>query len=494
MDVDLIIIGAGINGCGIASDASGRGLKVAIVDRGDVASATSNASTKLIHGGLRYLEHFEFNLVRESLREQNWLARQATYLVKPLKFIIPKSPVRASWQVRAGLYLYDTLTKRSVPRSSSLSNNELEQLTLNETPSCAFTYYDYQTDDHRLALCDLLDARQRHAQVFLNCEIKSIESLAGYWRVQLLEQNGSGLMLRAKALINSTGPWVEQFAQQFHLPSHESWNIQLSQGSHLVVPKLYPQDQAYLLQSEDKRIIFTVPFHENTLIGTTDHPLESMPLTALTTTQEKNYLLDMVKNSFQTSLSAHDIIHTYSGVRALLKTSSQASKCSREYKLVEGLTPDKAYCLHVIGGKITTWRSLSEKAVNLLSKIFPKMGPEWTLNKLFCGARLNTTAEEITLELKNSFPHLPEALLARFAKTYGTRSYQLIGQARKKEHLGAQFGANLSEREITFLIENEWVIDYHSLIRRTRLEYFLNKKEKNTLKGLFTRSVSSVYS
>ena len=492
MDVDIVIIGAGINGCGIASDAQGRNLKVALVDKGDIASATSNSSTKLIHGGLRYLEHFEFSLVRESLLEQSWLKSYGTYLVEPLKFIIPHNPMRPAWQVRAGLFIYDKLAQRDLPSATSLGQTDLDNLSLYPQPKKAFSYFDYQTDDHRLAVCDTLDAYSRGAQIFLRHEIMSITSNQGRWTTKIKAPAGNLITLNSQLLVNATGPWVKAFQQEYHLPCDEAINLKLSQGSHLITKKLYDEPQAYLLQEDDKRVVFTLPYHGHTLIGTTDHELEEMPQAPMVQLVEKNYLSSVIEKHFNHKIRQEDIVHSFSGVRALLNTSNSASKCSREYKIISGQSTCKAPCLHIVGGKITTWRSLAENVVNKIATYFPKATGAWTKTKLIPGARLNTTAQEIASGLEQSFPQLPKALLMRLARTYGTRSYQIIGNRRTLAHMGKHFGCLLTEREIEFIIDNEWATDFSSLMRRTRLNYYLNTDEIKAIKGIFSKTATYV--
>lgn len=490
MDVDLVIIGAGINGCGIAADAAGRGLKVALVDKGDVSSATSNASTKLIHGGLRYLENFKFSMVKESLHEQNWLQSHAKYLLEPLEFIIPNSPVRPSWQVRLGLYLYDKLTQRSLPQSFTLDTAQVQSLALTPTPYTAFCYYDYQSDDHRLGVCEAIDARQRGAQIFLNTQVESISSHGAYWHIEIKQKAGNKITLRSRALVNATGPWVEQFAQQHALPHDSKLSLRLSQGSHLILKQLYPGKRAYLLQADDKRVIFTIPFHGHTLVGTTDLELEKMPSRPTIEQSETEYLLALINKHFSLDLGVQDILQTYSGVRALLDTSANPSDCSRESKIIAGRTAGQAACWHVIGGKITTWRALAESVVNKIAPLFKTNKGPWTSKKLLPGARLNTSAQEICVELQHQFPHMPPELLVRLSRTYGTRSYQIIGQSRLFKHLGHHFGGYLTEREIEFLCDNEWVNDYSSLMRRTRVNFTLDKKQLTDLKNLFKKQAT----
>ena len=490
MEVDITIIGAGINGCGIASDAAGRGLKVALIDKGDIGSGTSNASTKLIHGGLRYLEHFELSLVKESLHEQTWLKSYGTYLVEPLKFIIPHSPIRPAWQVRAGLYLYDKLANRELPYSKSLDKTTIEKLSLYSQPDKAFSYYDYQTDDHRLTVCEAIDAQSRGAQIFLKHEVVSIKSNMGFWQTKIKASSGSLVSIDSKVLINATGPWVKKFQEQFDLPTEEPINLKLSQGSHLVVKKLYDEACAYLLQEDDKRIIFALPYHGHTLVGTTDLPLENMPNYPMIQKSESEYLINRIRKSLNPVFSEESIIEHYSGVRALLDTNSNASKCSRDYKLISGKSTDGAVLVHVVGGKITTWRSLAENVINKISPLFTFISTPWTTRKILAGARLNTTAKQMTDELCENFPELPTEILTRYAKTYGTRSYQLIGHRRHIHQFGRNFGAGLMEREIEFLVETEWASDFSALMRRTRMNFYLNPEQAKVVQSLFSKNTT----
>lgn len=476
---DLVVIGGGIHGCGVAVDAAGRGLKVALFEKNDLGSGTSSASTKLIHGGLRYLENFEFNMVRQCLIEQSLLLKNAGYLIEPLSFIIPiDHQSRPEWLIKMGLFLYDRLAARPVPYSSTLSKNELEQLALKNKPKAAFRYYDCQTDDNRLVIADALLAKTLGAKIFTRHEVTSIVSTKECWIIQTQGAYGP-YFIKAKAIANMTGPWLNHVIETCKLPQSTT-QLKLVQGSHLIVPRLYEGHDALAHQNSDGRLIFFVPYLDKfTLVGTTDLDISHMPLQPRIAASELIYLKKVIEDVFDRKIEDHDIIGHYAGVRSLIQSQQSATKASRDYKI------EKLYCphhqhpiLHILGGKITTWRLVSEYIVSSLKKEFPQMKGPWTKTKLFPGARLNTSSALILKELEHDFPFIPKELLSRWSKTYGLRTYELINQRSCLKAFGAKLSSQLYEAEIEFLIKTEWAQNIEDILyRRTKLGHTLTSKE-----------------
>lgn len=476
---DLIIIGGGIHGAGAACDAAGRGLKVALFEKGDLGGQTSNSSTKLIHGGLRYLESWEFSLVHHALREQGLLLKNARYLVEPLPFVIPIEPkVRPKWLVGAGLKLYDMLRPTGLPKSRLLRSAEMERLGLAHSPQAAFCYYDCQTDDHRLVIAEALMAKELGAHIFPRHNVVSVFSTSLGWVVQAQGLSGTETVC-GKSIMLLAGPWSCELWDKWQLPFPRP-KMSFIQGSHLIMPKLYDGTHALAYQNDDQRLIFFIPYHRHyTLVGTTDFVISQIPTQPAISPQEESYLLAICQKAFGKPLTPSDIKHAYAGVRSLGPSETPGARSSRDYEIYEHVCPQYGHpFLSLAGGKLTTWRYVCEKIVNKLEPHFPGMKGPWTEKKILPGARLNMSANSLFLELAGEYPHLPAGLLRRLAKNYGTRSYDLLGNTSSASELGGLIAGDLFEREVEFLVRHEWAQDINDiLLRRTRLGWQWGEKD-----------------
>ncbi len=476
MMYDLCIVGGGIQGTALASEAAARGLRVVLCEQGDLAGQTSSRSTSLIHGGLRYLEHYAFSMVRDSLRERRILLKKAPHLIHPQRFIIPQNPAytcRPSWLVRLGLFLYDhLLLNTGLPRSSSLNlqtypNNPLKAVFKN-----SFTYYDCTTHDSRLTLANALQAQEAGAQIWRNTTVTGAKVLpegAG-WEIQYQDNHKAG-SLQAKGLINATGPWADRFlSDTLQIPS--PYTLQLVKGSHIVLPQLYPGEDAYLLQHSDQRIIFVIPFEKKfTLIGTTDILYQGEPQAVRINEEEKHYLCEAYNTYFKKAISPAQICHSWSGVRPLIKErTDKPENITRDYRL--HLHRDqKAPLLSIFGGKLTSHRILAKKAFFLLWPFFPESKAYDSQHvPLPGGDMLGADIQAFIQNLQGGYPKLKPAFLERLAKTYGTRAYKILTTAQKEEDLGQAYGADLYQAEVDYLKQHEWADSLEDILfRRTRL-------------------------
>lgn len=375
--VDLLIIGGGINGAGIACDAAGRGLSVHLCEQNDLASGTSSKSTKLIHGGLRYLEHYQFRLVHESLIEREILLRKAPHLIKPLNFVLPHHPgLRPAWLIGLGLFLYDHLAKRSLlPHSKKLLlHNTLYGEPLKSNYKTGFMYPDCWVDDARLVMANAISAHNAGAKISTHCKVEKFTRIDHLWHAEIFDKiNHKNFTIKAKAIVNATGPWIGPYLLQH--------TIRLVKGSHIVIPKLYEGEHAYILQQTDQRIVFAIPYqHEWTLIGTTDVDYLGDPAAAEISSDEINYLCDVINTYFKKNISSQDVVWTFSGVRPLFDkhVNQDAKSLSRDYAFELTDMNGELPLLSVLGGKITTYRVLAEHALEKLKPYFPHMGPAWT--------------------------------------------------------------------------------------------------------------------
>lgn len=374
---DLCIIGGGINGVGVARDAAGRGLKVLLLEKGDLGGCTSSNSSKMIHGGLRYLEFYEFGLVKKSLAEREVLMRIASQIVKPLRFCIPHDKVRPAWMVRIGLFIYDHLTSmRVLPKSETikLSKHTYGQ-PLKNPSDVGFLYSDCWVDDARLVVLNAMDAKFHGAKIRVGCPVTKVTAHHGQWTIETPKEN-----FEARMVINATGPYAHEFLQQNNLIQRTTPHLRLVQGSHIVIPKLYDGDQSYLIQCPDKRVVFVWPYlGQYTLVGTTEAAFIGDPKNAKITDEETDYLINIVNREFQKQITKDDIIWTYSGVRPLFDTGEEVDnrKVTRDYKLLIDAHAG-AKILNIFGGKLTTYRPLAEEVVDMLQPYFPNMKPAWT--------------------------------------------------------------------------------------------------------------------
>ncbi|MCF8496086.1 MAG: glycerol-3-phosphate dehydrogenase [Alphaproteobacteria bacterium] len=493
LDWDLCVIGGGINGAGIARDAVGRGLSVILIESGDLACATSSASTKLIHGGLRYLEHFQFRLVAEGLQERERLLASAPHLVRPLDFILPHDRhVRPVWMIRAGLFLYDRLGRHHILPPSKKIDLQRHQAGEGLKPFYrkGFSYPDCRVDDSRLVVTIVRDAADKGAAVYTRtrCEsLKPLESKGNQgWKIFLKDMNrGDVRSITARAVINATGPWGRRFLDENGLAGPETPNVRLVKGSHIVVPRLYDGTHACILQQPDGRVVFAIPYEGRfTLVGTTDVEEEGDPAHISIMPSETAYLCSAMGRAFRKPVSPGDVIWSYSGVRALPAfRAGKASEASREYRL-HMRRDSGAPLLSVFGGKLTTWRSLSEQAVDKVMPFFPGRAGSWTADALLPGGDLpggDPVAYAQTQRL--IYPFLPEDLLVRWAHAYGTRMERIIGKASALADLGSHYGDHLYEAEIQYLMREEWACTVEDILwRRSKLGLHVSPKTIEALR------------
>jgi glycerol-3-phosphate dehydrogenase len=471
---DLLIVGAGINGAGLARDAAGRGLKVLIVDRGDIGGATSSASTKLIHGGLRYLEHFEFGLVRESLAEREILLSIAPHLVREQRFVIPHTPSqRPRWMIRLGLALYDGLA-----RGASLKR--AEALALRGTPPGAplrpefahgFAYSDLATDDARLTLANAMSAAQLGAQVLTRTRLAGARREGKEWRAVLQGADGAQRECAARILVNAAGPWAGAVRRAV-VGDAGPEALRLVKGSHLVVPRLYAGEQAYLLQNEDGRIAFVIPFEGAfSLVGTTEVPLAAAEEAPRADAAEADYLCALVSRFFRQPLDPAQAVWSYAGIRALYDDGQgSASAVSREYRLLVDGGSAEAPLLSIYGGKLTTYRRLAERVLDRLRPWLPGLRPAWSAGVHLPGGGLGRGGlPGLLLELARRYPKLPPELLEALARRHGTLAARVLGQAQTEAALGARFAPDLYAAEVDYLVEREWAGGVDDILwRRTK--------------------------
>ena len=488
--VDLLVIGGGINGAGIARDAAGRGLRVVLCEQGDLAGATSSASTKMIHGGLRYLEYFELGLVREALAERERLLHIAPHLVRPLRLILPHDPaMRPAWMIRTGLWLYDRLGGgSSLPRSGAVRlENCLEAKALKHPKGRAFAYSDGWSDDARLVAMSALDAHERGAAIHTRTQVTACIRKAGVWLVRTKTADGKTLSFHARALVNAAGPWVEHMDEdtQAHAVSH----MRLVKGSHIVLPRLFEGARGFLLQNPDRRVLFALPWlGQFTLFGTTDTPFHGNPYDAALDEHERAYLLDAVNRFFAQKITKKDILWTYSGVRALFGDEGvDASKLSREYHLDLTEPAEGAPVLTVLGGKITTFRALSEKALDMLAPRLGNNAPHWTGTTPLPGGDLpDGSLDAWREECAVRWPFLPAPLMRRMTRLYGTRLAHMLDGAKSMKDLGKSHGGGLHEAELDYLKAHEWAMSAEDVLwRRTKLGLFMSPKEQEALAKAF---------
>jgi len=473
--LDLLIVGGGINGAGIARDAAGRGLSVALCEKGDLAQGTSSRSSRLIHGGLRYLEFGEFRLVREALREREILLNAAPHLVRPMQFVLPHvAGMRPAWMLRAGLFLYDHLARRRRLAASSAINLAVVPQGQAVRPELkqGFTYADCRTDDARLVLHNALAAYQLGAQILTYTEFVGAWAQAGLWCAQLRDaKSGSLRKVLARGLINAAGPWVESVGSRI-CGVQRVHHARLIKGSHVVVTKFWSGDHGYLLQNVDRRAVFVTPYEEDlALIGTTDIAFSASPDSAAISSEEMHYLCEAANRQLRCCLGPEDVVHTFSGVRCLVDDEQRnPSAVTRDYLIETAHSAQHPPALTILGGKITTYRRLAEQALDLLRPHFAKMGPTWTAQAALPGGDFpegdfDAAQQRIVQEAAYLPPAHARGLLAR----HGTVAYRLLADIDRLDAMGRHFGAGLYERELRYLVEHEWARTADDVLwRRTK--------------------------
>jgi glycerol-3-phosphate dehydrogenase len=480
IDCDLLIVGGGINGAGIARDAAGRGLSVVLCEKDDLASHTSSASTKLIHGGLRYLEHYEFSLVRKALIEREVLLRAAPHIMWPLRFVMPHDKgQRPGWMIRAGLFLYDSLARRELlPGSRGIDlNAHAAGKPLKPEFTRGFVYSDGWVDDARLVVLNAVDAAEKGASIFTRTACEAARREGEHWVATLRNDEGP-ITVRARCLVNAAGPWTAHFLEQAtHRPSEKS--LRLIKGSHIVVKRLFDHPYAYIFQHPDGRIVFAIPYeHDFTLIGTTDIDYHGDVDKVAIERDEIEYLCDLSSRYFRKPIVPADVVWSYSGVRPLVEDeASNASAVTRDYRLE--LDSDGAPLLSVFGGKITTFRKLAEEAVDMLAFSLPARRGAWTADACLPGGDLfgARPSKRAVLEfdryvhgVQEKYPWLPATLAARYARAYGTRVDLLLDGRRGLADMGDEIAPGLYAAEVDYLMRREWAVNAVDVLwRRSKL-------------------------
>jgi glycerol-3-phosphate dehydrogenase len=483
---DVVVLGSGINGGAIAAELADNGLKVLVCDKGRIAGCTSSNSTSIIHGGLRYLPQHEYLLVKKALDERQTLVTNAPHLVQQMSFVMPhqKSDEYPSWLVNAGLILYDNLSRRnSLPKSRAVNRNkDLPYFSpLKDEIESASIYSDARTDDARLTITKAIQARESGALILPLTEMIEGLKIGDCWHLTLQPQYGEKLQVRAKVVINATGPYVESVAQLMQTPLQHK--VALVKGSHIIVPKLYEGEHAYLLQNDDKRVIFALPFHGHTLIGTTDIPFLARPETVKIDEHEIDYLLKVVNGFFNRSLDRDNIVRTRSGIRTLgFSAGKNASELSRDYILEFSQN-----AIHVLGGKVTTHGKLAEDIASLLHPVFPNLQPSKRQTTPLPGAVYKTKTgcmsfPEYRQYAREKYSWLDESILTRYLYSYGTRTENILANCHGINDMGRCFAKSFYQVEVDYLIREEWATDLEGILwLNTKIGLTINMEEKQSL-------------
>lgn len=490
---DAVVIGGGINGAGIARDLAGRGLSVMLVEKDDLASATSSASTKLVHGGLRYLEHFEFRLVREALQEREVLLRAAPHIIWPLTFVLPHHRgLRPRWMIRAGLFLYDFLAPRkSLKRSRGhfLPGTALGAPLKSEYKR-GFTYADCWVEDSRLVVLNALDAAEKGATIMTRTECTGLgkHPKEDGWIVQLHDHlRDVPLKIKTGMVVNAAGPWVSNVVGMINSDAVTQYHTRLVKGSHIIVPRLYKGDHAYVLQNSDRRIVFVIPYEKKySLIGTTDIDYEGDPAEVRISDDEVDYLCKVVKDYFRKEVTPDQVEWAYSGVRPLFDDGEgDASSVTRDYKL-EQTDHKGASLINVYGGKLTTFRKLSEQVGTMVTQTLKKGKGAWTANvPLPGGEGPAATFETFYKTFKREFNWLPEEMCMRYARSYGTRAREILRGFKRMSDLGIHLGDDVYEVEIAYLVKVEWAMTAEDILwRRSKLGLHVSDSTRKEIERL----------
>ena len=487
---DLLVVGGGINGVGIARDAAGRGLSVLLVERDDLASATSSASSKLVHGGLRYLEQYEFRLVHESLAEREVLLAAAPHIIWPLRFVLPiHSGLRPPWVLRAGLFLYDHIGGRKVlPPTRTVRRGRDNALSpLDERYVQGFEYSDCWADDARLVVINAIDAADRGACIEPGWNVTGARREGELWHVDMVSNTGTQRTVRASGLVNAAGPWVQEVLRSTGSTRRSS--LRLVKGSHVVVPRLYEGPQAFTLQTSDRRIVFIIPYQDDfTLIGTTDIPFTGDPAKVAASNEEIHYLCDLASEYLKTPVSGSQAVWSYSGVRPLYDDGDvSASTVTRDYVFDLDTAAGRAPLLSVYGGKLTTYRRLAEHAMSELRSSLRFDAREWTRGSILPGGDIpNADFEAFARSQAARYSYAPAKLIRRLCRAYGTRVERVLGNAQGLQDLGEEFGPGLYEAELQFLRDKEWArTGADALWRRSKLGLRLDRAQQERVAAWF---------
>ncbi|MEM7523303.1 MAG: glycerol-3-phosphate dehydrogenase [Pseudomonadota bacterium] len=516
---DLIVIGGGVNGCGVARDAAGRGLSVLLVEKNDLGWATSSASTKLFHGGLRYLEYFEFRLVREALIERETLLRAMPHIAWPMRFVLPINPDlryetdtsslgkmlsrfapflkgrRPAWLTRMGLFVYDHLGGRKIlPGTSSIDlSSDPVGAPLQSKYRKAFEYSDCWVEDSRLVVLNARDAEARGATVLTRTECEGADREDGLWTVRL-SADGAATTARARGLVNAGGPWVGEVLNQ-RLRQNSDEGVRLVRGSHIVTRKLYDHAKPYFLQQQDGRIIFAIPYETDfTLIGTTDKDHDADAGEVVCTDEERDYLLRAASEYFEMPVTVDDVVWKYAGVRPLYDdNATSATAATRDYVLSLGDAGGAAPLLNIFGGKITTYRRLAEEAVAKLDRYFPDAGEAWTAGAPLPGGDFPVGgAAELCARLIAKYDFLDERWALRLTRAYGLDAFKMLGDAKVVDDLGQRFGWNLTALEVDWLVTREWARTAEDILwRRSKIGLRVTPDEIEALRAYLAKTTAA---
>lgn len=499
--VDIFVIGGGINGCGIARDAAGRGFSVFLAEMNDLASGTSSGSTKLIHGGLRYLEHYEFRLVREALMEREILWRNAPHIIWPMRFVLPffKGGPRPAWMLRLGLFLYDHIGGRKLlPATKTLNmRTDPARKPLKPLFTKAFEYSDGWVNDSRFVALNARDAADRGASIRTRTKVTSARRQGDLWEIQIEDMRSKRQeTVQARLLVNAAGPWVDAVLSQT-LGQNDVHNVRLVQGSHIVVSKKFDDPRAYFFQNKDGRIIFAIPYEEDfTLIGTTDRDYKDDLAGPKISDEETDYLCNAASEYFAEPVRREDIVWTYSAVRPLFDDgASKAQEATRDYVLKADAVDGKAAMINCFGGKITTYRRLSESVLEKIEGFLGVRGKSWTANAALPGGDFDFNGFDGEVSrLSKSYPFLDAKHARRLVRLYGTKAWVLLGTAKSQADLGLHFGSDLYEAEVRYLIEREWAVSADDVLwRRTKRGLRLSKDEAASLAKFMNSIGNSVH-
>ena len=486
--IDVFIIGGGVNGTGIARDAAGRGLSVMLVEKDDLASGTSSASTKLIHGGLRYLENYDFMLVRHALIEREVLMESAPHIIWPLRFVLPHhKDLRPAWMLRAGLFLYDNIAKRKkLPGTESLDLKKHPYgEPLEESLVKGFEYSDCWVNDARLVALNALDAHERGAEIKTYTTFLNANRENGLWTIRYKDEKDEHTV-KAKSLVNAAGPWLSITDDVIKDEKPKTIPVRLIKGSHIIVNKVYEGEQSYIFQHPDGRIVFTIPYEGKfTLIGTTEEDLVGKIENAKISQNEIKYLCELASTYFIDDISPDDVVHTYSGVRGLMDEEEDDSKVSRDYELNLDVLDNKTPLINIIGGKITTFRKLSEEALEILSPYLDIKDKPWTAEAHLPGGDLGgKTFEEFLAAKTRKYHWFDDEDILRLCRAYGSRIDNVLDKAKSKSDLGHDFGSGFSEAELNYLINTEWAREIDDVLwRRSKLLLHLSKKSQREVEA-----------